>query len=117
MRCWDLARSRCEAVMEGHAGAVLALAVARDDQRLYSVGAEGDVVGWRVRWTENVPDSFAGYVLFRVAGAHRGAAVWCVAVTPGGGGADQGTPFTGEDGYVRAWRAADGAALRARRPQ
>ena len=77
VRCWDLARSRCEAVMEGHAGAVLALAVARDDQRLHSVGAEGDVVGWRVRWTENVPDSFAGYVLFRVAGAHRGAAVRC----------------------------------------
>ncbi len=112
VRCWDLARSRCEAVMEGHAGAVLALAVARDDQRAYSVGAEGDVVGWRVRWTENVPDSFAGYALFRVAGAHRGAAVRCVAVTPGGGGADQGTLFTGgEDGAVRAWRAADGAPL------
>ena len=107
-----LTAAQCEAVMEGHAGAVLALAVARDDQRLYSVGAEGDVVGWRVRSTENVPDSFAGYVLFRVAGAHRGAAVRCVAVTPGGGGADQGTLFTGgEDGYVRAWRAADGAPL------
>ena len=46
-----------------------------------------------------------------MAGAHRGAAVRCVAVTPGGGGADQGTLFTGEDGYVRAWRAADGAPL------
>ena len=33
-------------------------------------------------------------------------------MTPGGGGADQGTLFTGgEDGYVRAWRAADGAPL------
>ena len=112
VRAWDLARSKCEAVMEGHAGAVLALAVARDDQRAYSVGAEGDVVGWRVGWTENVPDSFRGYAFFKIRGAHRGKTVRCVAVTPGSGGADQGTLFTGgEDGVVRAWRAADGTAL------
>ena len=117
VRCWDSARSRCEAVMEGHAGAVLALAVARDDQRLYSVGAEGDVVGWRVRWTENVPDSFAGYVLFRVAGAHRGAAVRCVAVTPGGGGADQARCSRGGRLCARVARRRRRAALRARRPQ
>ena len=73
VRCWDLARSRCEAVMEGHAGAVLALAVARDDQRLYSVGAEGDVVGWRVRWTENVPTRSPGTFCseWRARGAAR----------------------------------------------
>ena len=89
--------------MEGHAGAVLALAVARDDQRAYSVGAEGDVVGWRIGWTENVPDSFRGYAFFKIRGAHRGKTVRCVAVTPGSGGADQGTLFTGgEDGVVRA---------------
>ena len=113
VRAWNLARSACEHAVEGHAGAALALAVARDDRRAYSVGAEGDVVGWRVAWTDagRAEDASALgglFVLFRVARAHRGAVVRCVAVTPGSGGADQGTLFTGgEDGVARAWRAAD----------
>ena len=117
VRAWNLARSACEHAVEGHAGAALALAVARDDRRAYSVGAEGDVVGWRVAWTDagRAEDASALgglFVLFRVARAHRGAVVRCVAVTPGSGGADQGTLFTGgEDGVARAWRAADGAPV------
>ena len=117
VRAWNLARSACEHAVEGHAGAALALAVARDDRRAYSVGAEGDVVGWRVAWTgagraEDASALGGLFVLFRVARAHRGAVVRCVAVTPGSGGADQGTLFTGgEDGVARAWRAADGAPV------
>ena len=115
VRAWNLARPTCEHAAEGHAGAVLALAVAKDDWRAYSVGAEGDVVGWLIGWTPRASanDALGGLaVCFRVPRAHRGAVTRCVAVTPGGGGADQGTLFTGgEDGSVRAWRAADGAAL------
>ena len=47
--------------MEGHAGAVLALAVARDDQRHRTPSApRATSPAGAMRWTENVPDSFAG---------------------------------------------------------
>ena len=56
----DNPRKRCDCVMEGHSGPVLAVAISADDRRVYSASSDNSVRIWEVTFTEGAVGACKG---------------------------------------------------------
>ena len=116
MMCWDLDRNRCDCVMEGHSGPVLAVCISSDNRRVYSASSDNSIRVWEVTFAEGGIVGGCKAVCMRVMhNCHRGNIVRSLAITTavtGTGNLGFGVLFSGgEDNRIRAWRGTDSEAL------